>query len=50
MLDDVGGLSGFADFLETVYESEDKRERDEARTWAKSLGWSEKKIAAKRIL
>lgn len=50
LLDDVGGLSGFADFLGTVYESEDKNERDELRAWAKSLGWSEKKIANKRIL
>jgi hypothetical protein len=50
LLDDVGGLSGFADFLETVYECKDRRERDGARTWAKSLGWSEKKIASTRIL
>ena len=50
LLDDVGGLSGFADFLGTVYESEDKQERDEHRAWAKSLGWSEKKIANKKIL
>lgn len=50
MLDDAGGLSGFADFLGTVYESEDKKERDELRAWAKSLGGSEKKIANKRIL
>jgi len=50
LLDDVGGLSGFADFLGVVYESEDKAESDGLRTWAKSLGWSEKKIANKRIL
>uniref|UniRef100_UPI00406D458A IS1096 element passenger TnpR family protein n=1 Tax=Macellibacteroides fermentans TaxID=879969 RepID=UPI00406D458A len=50
LLDDVGGLSGFADFLGTVYESDDKEESDEHRTWAKGLGWSEKKIANKRIL
>lgn len=50
LLDDVGGLSGFADFLGAVYESEDKVESDGLRAWAKSLGWSEKKIANKRIL
>ncbi len=50
LLDDVGGLSGFADFLGTVYESDDKEESDEHRAWAKSLGWSEKKIANKKIL
>lgn len=50
LLDDVGGLNGFADFLGTVYESDDKAESDEQRVWAKSLGWSEKKIANKKIL
>ncbi|MEA4901039.1 IS1096 element passenger TnpR family protein [Desulfitobacterium sp.] len=50
LLDDVGGLSGFADFLGSVYESDDKEERNELRAWAKSLGWSEKKTANKRIL
>lgn len=50
LLDDVGGLSGFADFLGTVYESEDKEERSELRAWSKGLGWDEKKIANKKIL
>lgn len=50
LLDDVGGLSGFADFLGAIYESEDKAESAELRAWAKSLGWSEKKIANKKIL
>ncbi len=50
LLDDVGGLSGFAGFLAAIYEGEDKEERDELRTWAKGLGWSEKKIASKKIL
>ncbi|WP_084502868.1 IS1096 element passenger TnpR family protein [Proteocatella sphenisci] len=38
VLDDVGGLSGFADFLGTIYEGEDKEEASGARMWAKSLG------------
>ncbi|BAH07359.1 hypothetical protein [Clostridium kluyveri] len=38
LLDDVGGLSGFANFLGTVYESEDKVESNELRAWAKRLG------------
>jgi hypothetical protein len=50
LFDDVGGLSGFADFLRTVYESDDKEKSDEHRAWAKCLGWSEKKIAHKKIL
>lgn len=40
VLDDVGGLSGFSNFLETIYEGEDKEEASSLRTWAKSLGWS----------
>lgn len=50
LLDDVGGLNGFADFLKTIYESEIKEERDDFRAWARSLGWSDKRIAAKKIL
>ena len=50
LFEDVGGLSGFADFLGAVYESEDKEECRGLREWSKGLGWSEKKIANKRIL
>lgn len=50
VLDDVGGLSGFARFLGTVYEAEDKEEASAARTWAKSLGWSDAKVSHKKIL
>jgi hypothetical protein len=34
-------------FLGTVYESEDKEERDGLRVWAKSLGWSKKRLLIK---
>jgi len=50
VLDDVGGLSGFADFLGTIYEGEDKEEASSARAWAKSLGWSATKISNKMML
>ena len=50
VLDDVGGLSGFADFLGTIYEGEDKEEVSEARAWARSLGWSATKTSNKRML
>jgi len=50
LIDDVGGLSGFADFLGTIYESEDKEERANANTWARSLGFSTKKISNKMML
>jgi len=67
VLDDVGGLSGFASFLETVcsgdrhdeieddVDEDDEHEDDEDSaenllTWAKSLGWSPRKISAKATL
>lgn len=50
VLDDVGGLSGFANFLGTIYEGEVKEEASRARTWARSLGWNTRKIPSKRML
>ena len=50
VLDDVGGLGGFADFLGRIYESEDREERAEYHAWAQSLGWSARKVSSKRIL
>jgi hypothetical protein len=49
VLDDVGGLNGFIRFLEVIYEGEEE-ERNSSRTWAQSLGWSERKISNKLIL
>ncbi len=50
VLDDVGGLSGFADFLGRIYEGEDKEESANARAWAQSLGWSARKVSNKMML
>jgi hypothetical protein len=50
LLDDVGGLGGFADFLETIYEGEVKEESDNFRRWAKSLGWNDRKVSNKMML
>lgn len=50
LMDDVGGLGGFADFLGTIYESDDKDDRANARAWAQSLGWSARKISNKMML
>jgi hypothetical protein len=50
VLDDIGGLGGFAEFLWTIYECEDKQERENTLRWAKSLGWSDKKVSCKSIL
>lgn len=50
VLDDVGGLRGFADFLNNIYENEDKEESAEYMRWAKSLGWSDRKVSNKLML
>lgn len=50
LFDDVGGLSGFADFLGVIYEGEDKEESTHARAFAKSLGWNNKKTSNKMML
>ena len=50
VLDDVGGLRGFADLLGTIYEGEDKEDASNARAWARSLGWSATKISNKMMI
>jgi hypothetical protein len=50
VLDDVGGLTGFAEFLKAIYEGEDKEKGRNYKAWANSLGWSERKISNKLIL
>lgn len=50
VLDDVGGLSGFAEFLGVIYEGDDKEERASSLAWAKSLGWDPKKTPSKMML
>lgn len=56
VLDDVGGLSGFASFLRGINgisngeEAFDYGNKKESLEWAKSLGWSTRKIALKNRL
>lgn len=50
VLDDVGGLHGFADFLARIYESENQQESAEYRAWAQTLGWSARKVSNKTML
>lgn len=50
VFDDVGGLSGFANFLGTIYEGEDKEEATDAWAWARSMGWSAAKLAPKKMV
>lgn len=50
VMDDVGGVCGYIDFLSTIHESEDEDERRSAREWARSLGWTGRMIKEKNIL
>jgi len=51
VLDDVGGLSGYADFLEIKYEDRYRSEEAmEMPAWAKSMGWRPTKMVPKKIL
>lgn len=50
VMDDAGGLSGFADTLAQLYKSADKEEQAELKVWTKSQGWSDKKDSIKTML
>ncbi|SEM35535.1 pRiA4b ORF-3-like protein [Alkalibacterium putridalgicola] len=50
VMDDVGGLSGFANFLRAINEPEDKEEAADFRRWARSMGWKQKKVDPKKVL
>lgn len=50
VFDDVGNLSGFANFLGFVYEGDDKEEMSDRRAWARSLGWNTRKQALSSII
>ncbi|WP_083432778.1 hypothetical protein [Alkalibacterium sp. 20] len=50
VMDDVGGLSGFANFLRAIYEGEDKEEAADYRSWAKSMGWKQTKVMPRKVL
>lgn len=50
VFDDVGNLSGFANFLGFIYEGDDKEEMSDRRAWARSLGWNTRKLPLSSIL
>lgn len=50
VLDDVGNLGGYADLLGVIYEGKDKEETSSAKAWAKSQGWSDKKLSNDKML
>lgn len=50
VMDDVGGMSGFADFLRILHFGEDKGEKKLLKLWAKGMGWSAKEIEPGKML
>lgn len=50
VVDDVGGMHGYADFISTIYEGDDPDERKETRNWAECLGWSSRKVSPGKML
>ena len=55
LLDDVGGIFGFYDMLRTIYQvdmenEQEREERDRMLSWAEMMGWTGRRIQAKRTL
>lgn len=40
VMDDVGGVGGYADFLRLLHYSAEPERKEEAREWARSVGWT----------
>ena len=49
VMDDVGGMRGYTDFLRGIYLG-DKEEKEALKEWAKSMGWINRKVALKSML
>ena len=60
LVDDVGGISGFAEFLEEINpdlkgldpdeKEEAKQKKKQSLTWAKSLGWHRENLSNFNLL
>ena len=50
LVDDVGGIRGFIDMLQTLFESDDAKEKEEMRVWAFAIGWSTRKTGNRTLL
>ncbi len=47
--DDVGGIHGYCNMLEVLH-GEDLEEKERMKEWARSMGWTGRKISLKNIL
>ena len=55
LVDDVGGIGGFCEMLETIYETdmndeEAREERESMLGWADMMGWTGRRISPKQTL
>lgn len=50
VMDDVGGMGGFVRFLDAIYNSDDEEEKELHKTWAKSMGWSNRRPSLSKML
>lgn len=57
VFDDAGGMEGYCDFLRCIFDKEETEpysenydDREGALTWARSLGWSTRKVKPKNLL
>lgn len=50
VLDDVGGIHGYLNFLLTIHHDEDEAERTATRNWARSMGWTGRVVKPKNML
>lgn len=50
VLEDVGGIGGYIDFLATLHLNKDAEERRQAREWASSLGWTGRAARPQNLL
>ena len=52
VMDDVGGLYGFQEFLQTINSKlpDDAEEKESAKEWARGMGWTGRKVKAENIL
>ncbi len=44
VVDDVGGMHVYADFVSIIYEADDKEEKEQYRTWAEGQRWSNRNV------
>ena len=47
--DDVGGIHGYCDMLETLH-GDDLEEKESMKNWARCMGWTGRRISPKNIL